>query len=93
MPSNRGGEVTKIVKIHVKRGRVFASDRWWEAEMFETAGDAVEFAKEVYAADLLDLPPRDQQDPPAIAPPKRIPHHACLGDFWPGSLPGAVSIQ
>ena len=85
--------MTKIAKIQVKRGRVFASDRWWEAEMFETAGNAVEFAKEVYAAELLDLAPREQQDPPVSAPPKRIPHQACLGDFWPASPTGEVSSR
>ena len=93
MPSNRGGEVTKIAKIQVKRGRVFANDRCWEAEMFETVGDAVEFARDVYAADLLDLSPREKQNLPASAPPNRIPHQACLGDFWPASLPGGVSSQ
>jgi len=69
-------------KIVVKNGRVFASDRWWDAEWFDNASNAVEFARDAYAEDYLDLPPMRRAKVPSRRS-KRTLRQACLGDFWP----------
>jgi hypothetical protein len=77
-------------KIKVNKGRVFASDRPWDAECFATSGDAVVFAKELYAGEFLDLPQgrEGKSDPTKVKMPSR---RACLGDFWPASKASEVA--